>query len=39
MIDSYLIMIFVPEGLKTIEVKKFVDDGMFLHMKIILIIC
>ena len=32
-------MISVPEWLKTIEMKKFVDDGMFLQMKITLIIC
>ena len=32
-------MLSVYEWLKTIEMKKFVDDGMFLQMKITLIIC
>ena len=32
-------MISVPEWLKTIEMKKCVEDGMFLQIKIMLIIC
>ena len=39
MTDSYEIMISVPESLKRNEMKKFVDDGMFLQMKTILVIC
>ena len=39
MIDSYEIMNSVSEWLKTIEMKKFVDDGMFLQTKITLNIC
>ena len=38
MTDSYKIMISVPKWLKTIDMKKFVEDGMFLQMKITLII-
>ena len=39
MTDSYEIMNSVSEWLNIIEMKKFVDDGMFLQMKIILTIC
>ena len=39
MTDSYEIMNSVSEWLNIIEMKKFVDDGMFLQMKITLIIC
>ena len=39
MTDSYEIMNSVSERLNTIEMKKFVDDGMFLQTKITLIIC
>ena len=39
MTDSYEIMLSVNECSKTIEMKKFVEDGMFLQMKITLIIC
>ena len=39
MTDSYEIMNSVSESLKTIEMQKFVDDGMFLQMKITLFIC
>ena len=39
MTDSYEIMNSVSERLNTIEMKKFVDDGMLLQMKITLIIC
>ena len=38
MTDSYEIMLSVSEWLKTIEMKKFVDDGMLLRMKITLTI-
>ena len=38
-IDSYEIMNSVSEWLNTIEIKKFVDDGMFLQMKIIFTVC
>ena len=37
--DPYEIMNSVSEWLNIIEMKKFVDDGMFLQMKITLIIC
>ena len=39
MTDSYEIMFSVDEWLQTVEMKKFVEHGMFLHMKITLIIC
>ena len=39
MTDSYEIMNFVSEWLNIIEMKKFVDDGMFLQMKITLVTC
>ena len=39
MTDSYEIMNSVSEWLNIIEMKKFVDDGMFLQMKITIIIC
>ena len=39
MTDSYEIMFSLYEWLKTIEMKKFVEDGMFLQMKITLVIC
>ena len=38
MTDSYEIMNSVSDWLNTIEMKKFVDDGMFLQMKITIII-
>ena len=37
--DSYEIMSSVSEWLNIIEMKKFVDDGMFLQMKITLTTC
>ena len=39
MTDSYEIMSSVFEWLNIIEMKKFVEDGMLLQMKITLIIC
>ena len=39
MTDSYEIMNSVSEWLTIIEMKKFVDDGMLLQMKITLVIC
>ena len=39
MTDSYEIQNSVVEWLKTVEMKKLVDDGMFLQMKSTLIIC
>ena len=39
MTDSYRIMLSVNEWLKTIEMKKFVDGGVFLQMKFSFIIC
>ena len=39
MTDSYEIMNSVSECLNITEMKKFVDDGMFLQMKITLVIC
>ena len=39
MTDSYEIMNSVSEWLNIIEMKKFVDDGILLQMKITLIIC
>ena len=39
MTDSCEIMFSVDEWLKTVEMKKFVVHGMFLQMKITLIIC
>ena len=39
MTDSYEIMNSVSEWLNIIEMKKFVDDGMFLQMKVTLITC